>query len=261
MNIAITGDEVGNTSESLRGYNTYTSGERILSCVCGTVEAIDRVVSVRAPSSRYLGETGDVIVGRVKEISGTRWKVHVGSHQDAFMLLSNVTEPGGVLRRRGREDELQMRNIFAEGDVVACEVQRVLPDGTISLHTRSGEKYGRMSDGFLLTVRPQLIPRTRKHFHSLSCAPEIRLVVGVNGFIWLSSRGGPDTRIELARTHNAITLLQRAGRMLHINVVDSIVSKAKELNVFPWDMQSAENMKTLLLAKVSSVSDEDMVVE
>eukprot|EP00955_Chlamydomonas_euryale_P079049 363239-Chlamydomonas_euryale.AAC.18 len=58
---------------------------------------------------RYVAEQGDVIVGRVSEISGKRWKVDLRSRQEAALLLSAVDLPGGVQRRRNAEDELNMR--------------------------------------------------------------------------------------------------------------------------------------------------------
>ena len=76
--------------------------------------------------SRYNGEIGDVVVGRVVEVQQKRWKVDIQSRLDGVLLLSSgwnwfhsasffsffhlsVNLPGGELRRRGAEDELSMR--------------------------------------------------------------------------------------------------------------------------------------------------------
>ena len=40
-------------------------------------------------------------------------------------MLSAVSLPGGVQRRRTAEDELQMREIFQEGDLIS--VRRLVP--------------------------------------------------------------------------------------------------------------------------------------
>lgn len=47
-----------------------------------------------------------------------RWKVDTNARQDANLLLSSVSLPGGVQRRKNESDELQMRQYFAEGDVL-----------------------------------------------------------------------------------------------------------------------------------------------
>lgn len=173
----------------LRGFNTFSGvdseGTSIVSAVCGVVEVTDCVVSVRGLNPRYMPEIGDVIVGRVVDVTGNRWRVDVNGLQDAIMLLSNVTEPGAVLRRRGRDDELSMRNIFKEDDVVVAEVQRISPDGLISLHTRTAEKYGRMNScGRLVRVKPSIIRRTRHQFHTF-LAHGVTIVVGMNGSVWV----------------------------------------------------------------------------
>lgn len=172
----------------LRGFNTYHKdgdGGAIVSSINGVVEVTDCVVSVRGLSPKYIPEIGDVVVGVITDVAGNRWRVEAGSMQDAVMLLSNVTEPGGILRRRGRDDELTMRRIFKEDDVVVAEVQRISPDGLISLHTRTAEKYGKMSScGRLVRVKPSLIRRTRHQFQTF-LTYGVHLVVGMNGFVWV----------------------------------------------------------------------------
>eukprot|EP00759_Apiculatamorpha_spiralis_P040628 PhF_6_TR3925/c0_g1_i1/m.5501/K03679/RRP4, EXOSC2; exosome complex component RRP4 len=246
--LVLTGEPVGH-ADSLKGYNTYgNENGKIVSAVCGHVEAVERVVSVRTASSRYLGETGDVVIGRIKEVSGSRWKVSIGSHQEAIMLLSNVTEPGGVLRRRGREDEIHMRSIFSEGDVVVCEVQRVMHDGTVSLHTRSAEKYGKMGEGLLVVVRPQLIPKTRKHFCTLTQFPSIRVILGVNGYIWLHGRGD-ESREDMSRIYNVLQVMNARSRVIHIDVMELMVVKSVEMGLKPWDITLPGNASALLTMK------------
>lgn len=175
----------------LRGYNTFNLEGSSVTCptivaaISGLVEVTDCVVSVRGLTPRYVPEVGDVVVGRIVDVAGNRWRVDLGALQDAIMMLSNVTEPGGILRRKGREDELSMRKIFKEDDVVVAEVQRISPDGLISLHTRTAEKYGKMSgNGSLVKVKPSLIRRTRRQFRTF-LEHGIHMVVGMNGAVWV----------------------------------------------------------------------------
>ena len=60
-----------------------------------------------------------------------------------MLLLAAVNLPGGELRRRSERDELQMRQLLGEGDLVSAEVQAFFQDGALSLHTRS-LKYGKV---------------------------------------------------------------------------------------------------------------------
>lgn len=69
--------------------------------------------------SRYLGEVGDVVVGRITEVQQKRWKVDINSRLDSNLLLASVNLPGGEQRRKTLEDELVMREYLKEGDLVS----------------------------------------------------------------------------------------------------------------------------------------------
>ena len=49
---------------------------------------------------RYNGEIGDVIVGRIVEVSKDRWKVETASRLNSTLLLNSVNLPGGELVRK-----------------------------------------------------------------------------------------------------------------------------------------------------------------
>ena len=61
----------------LRGHGTQVVNGRLLATVCGTVERVNKLVSVRPLRTRYVPETGDVVLGRVTEIAGKRWKLDI----------------------------------------------------------------------------------------------------------------------------------------------------------------------------------------
>jgi exosome complex component RRP4 len=53
-----------------RGHGTYTDGEgTVISSVAGAVERVNKLLSVRPLKTRYTAEIGDIIVGRITEVS------------------------------------------------------------------------------------------------------------------------------------------------------------------------------------------------
>eukprot|EP00051_Salpingoeca_urceolata_P023778 m.409013 g.409013 ORF g.409013 m.409013 type:complete len:387 (-) comp20152_c0_seq3:232-1392(-) len=170
----------------MRGHGTFVQDGKLLAAVAGVVERINKVISVRPIRSRYVGEIGDVVVGRITEVGHRRWKVDTQSRLDSVLRLSSVNLPGGTLRRKSAEDELMMREFFQEGDLLSGEVQMVhQEDGSLSLHTRS-LKYGKLGPGTFLVVPAGLVKRSKNHFHTLPCG--VGVVLGNNGYIWI---GGP----------------------------------------------------------------------
>jgi exosome complex component RRP4 len=138
---------------------------------------------VQSHCTRYTPEVGDVVVGRVAEVVDTRWRLDINGRQLASLQLSSVNLPGAH-RRRTDEDALQMRSFLSEGHLVTAEVQKVMSDRSVSLHTRSA-KYGPLAQGVLVSVPASLVRRTKLHFHTLEDLG-VDMVIGVNGYIWLA---------------------------------------------------------------------------
>jgi len=178
------GDVITRDSGFMRGHGTYmAAGEEVLcASLAGVVERVNKLISVTPVKTRYNGEIGDVVVGRVVEVQQKRWKVDVNSRLDGVLPLSSVNLPGGELRRRGAEDELSMRKYLQEGDLISAEVQNIYSDGSLSLHTRS-LKYGKLGQGCLIRVSPSLVKRRKTHFHQLPVGASC--ILGNNGLIWL----------------------------------------------------------------------------
>ena len=169
-----------------------------------------------------------MLVGRVGEVAGKRWKVDINARQAAVLMLSAVNLPGGIQvsstdgdrivctwmehesqplalitrvslclslsrggiqRRRTHVDELNMRAVFEDGDLISAEVQQIMQDGTVSLHTRQ-MKYGKLEGGQLVEVPPALIKRQKQHFHHVE---ELRVdvIFGCNGLVWVGAHVEP----------------------------------------------------------------------
>uniref|UniRef100_U3IYI7 Exosome complex component RRP4 n=2 Tax=Anas TaxID=8835 RepID=U3IYI7_ANAPP len=222
------GDTITTDTGYMRGHGTYVDEEKLIASVAGAVERVNKLVCVKALKTRYNGEVGDIVVGRITEVQQKRWKVETNSRLDSVLLLSSMNLPGGELRRRSAEDELAMRDYLQEGDLISAEVQSVFSDGAVSLHTRS-LKYGKLGQGVLVQVSPSLVKRQKTHFHDLPCGASV--ILGNNGFIWIyptteqkdEEAGGFTTNLEpvplsdrevISRLRNCIVALATQKMML-----------------------------------------------
>eukprot|EP00330_Aristerostoma_sp_ATCC50986_P003327 CAMPEP_0114575366 /NCGR_PEP_ID=MMETSP0125-20121206/245_1 /TAXON_ID=485358 ORGANISM="Aristerostoma sp., Strain ATCC 50986" /NCGR_SAMPLE_ID=MMETSP0125 /ASSEMBLY_ACC=CAM_ASM_000245 /LENGTH=79 /DNA_ID=CAMNT_0001763043 /DNA_START=198 /DNA_END=437 /DNA_ORIENTATION=+ len=73
--------------------------------------------------AKYFGHVGDIVVGRIAEISNRRWLVDIGSHSYGYLNLNSINLPSGAQRRKTEEDELNMRTYFDENDIIVAEIQ------------------------------------------------------------------------------------------------------------------------------------------
>ncbi|KAK7054834.1 Exosome complex component rrp4 [Paramarasmius palmivorus] len=258
LKLAWPGEPLTSAQAYMRGHGTYVDNDQVIASVAGIVERVNKLITVRPVRTRYNPEVGDLVVGRITEVQARRWKVDANSRQDAILMLSSVNLPGGVQRRKLESDELQMRTFFEEGDLLVAEVQAFFGDGTMSLHTRS-LSYGKLRNGQLITVPPILVRRLKSHFISLPCG--VDLILGLNGYIWISKhvkeseREGEDgfdaqavysnrndsiddsTRAAISRVTNIITVLAAHS----IPLTDAVLLEAYE-----WSVEHESDPKDLL---------------
>lgn len=188
--IAVSGTRIASSHVFMKGHGTFlaSTSDDILSDVCGVVERVNKLISVRPARSRYNAEVGDLVIGRVTEVGPKKWKVDINSKTDSSLQLSSINLPGGIQRRKVESDELQMRSFFAEHDLLVAEVQMLYQDNSSALHTRS-LRYGKLKNGALVRVSPNLIQRLKSHFvhlHSDQAGIDLDLIIGLNGYIWIA---------------------------------------------------------------------------
>lgn len=143
----------------------------------------------------------------------------------------------GELRRRSAEDEQMMRKFLQEGDLISAEVQNVYSDGSLSLHTRS-LKYGKLSQGVLVKVFPSLIKRCKTHFHNLTCGASV--ILGNNGFIWISPTVNADVEATGGYTQNLTEAIPRSDREVIVRLRNCILALANcKMMLFDTSIQYA----------------------
>lgn len=263
----------------LRGHGSYLDhygGElRLLASVAGQIERVNKLVTVKPRKSRYIGEIGDLVVGRITQVESKRWKVDINGQREGILQLSSVNLPDGEQRMRTHEDQMQMRTLFEESDLISAEIQSIGADGQISLHTRS-LKYGKLENGHMLTVPASLMKRLPQHYITFHFGVDV--ILGRNGMVWIT-RALPEDwkaqeedmhgvsplaktlqrlnqrhiqtpllvsdRQKVARMHNTIKLLASLNVQLDPSVISSVYERSIELALPPPSMFYAENIEKL----------------
>ncbi|CAG9460420.1 unnamed protein product [Pedinophyceae sp. YPF-701] len=257
-NIVTVGETIdaGSQDGLMPGKGTMRADDgALVPTLCGVLERVNKLVTVRPLRSRYTAQSGDVVVGRVVEVSGKRWKVDIRSTQEAVLQLSSVHIPGDAQRRHTIEDELAMRTILREGDLVSAEVQSAFRDGTIALQTRS-KKFGLLVGGQLVHIPPALAKPQKTHITSIGAPASVDVVQGLNGTIFVAPhrpqddddeeedmafrRPAPAATAEeherVARTCAAVAALALAGVMVHPAPILAAYSASVDQGVAVPDM-------------------------
>lgn len=233
--------------------------------VAGKVQRVNQLISVAPLKARYIGEVGDLVVGRIISVESKRWKVDVSGWKDAILQLSSVTLPGGVQRMRTYEDALQMRGLYKEMDLISAEIQNVGADKSVWLHTRS-LRYGKLENGAYVSVPAGLIKRLPEHYIKLHYG--LSVILGKNGGIWIT-RSIPDDwkvydqddettplaetlqrqnqrhadtaltredRLKVSRLRNSILLLAHASIEISPKAMCAVYDRSEEQGLAPKDI-------------------------
>ncbi|KAF2400209.1 hypothetical protein EJ06DRAFT_582092 [Trichodelitschia bisporula] len=216
--IVTPGELIADDTQWMRGHGTYhpPSSTAIHASVAGTILKTNKLLSVIPLRARYVPEIGDLIVGRIIEVQARRWKVDVAAPLLAALPLSGINLPGGILRRRTAVDELNIRSFFTEGDLLVAEVQSVYESGMAVLHTRS-LRYGKLRNGFFMSVsgtgggagaRRGGVARSRRQVFTLTTGRgggEVDVILGVNGFIWISKHVEAPKEVGITRLEESVS--------------------------------------------------------
>ncbi|KAF2068356.1 hypothetical protein CYY_010316 [Polysphondylium violaceum] len=282
--LVIPGQVISREGEYLKGHGTFHNRSHLVASVCGTLEKVDKLVSVKAVKARYQGEVGDIIVGRITEIASKRWKVDVNSRQDYILMLSAINLPGGIQRRRTSSDELQMRTFFVENDLVYAEVQMLMGDGSVAIHTRN-QKYGKLQNGHFMSVVPSLMKRSKQHYYSLDCGVDV--ILGLNGYIWVADteqqrkqvayiqqkeKDSFDSTIvipeeikqitkesseRISRVVNSIALLEKGFISIHHKSIMQVYKTSIKMNLSSKDLLHPDYIKQILTVLSLSNANDD----
>ncbi|KAF2267741.1 hypothetical protein CC78DRAFT_489644 [Lojkania enalia] len=259
-NIVTPGETITTDPQWMRGHGTYIppSSTTIISTVAGTLHKTNKLLSVQPLRARYNPEIGDLVIGRIVSVQTKKWSVDIAGPMLASLPLSAINLPGGILRRRTAVDELNIRTFFSEGDLLVAEVQSLHSDGSASLHTRS-LKYGKLRNGMftalsgagggILSRRGGIVRSRRQVFTLQTASGEISVILGVNGYIFVSKhtegKEGKETSITKLEESVSETLYS---------------SQNDELD--PGILKEIARVSTLIkgLVACGTKVDEDMIV-
>ncbi|KAG7588446.1 K Homology domain type 1 superfamily [Arabidopsis suecica] len=251
-NSVIVADSIHEDAFLLKGHGTSEVDGELLATVCGVVTHVDKLVYIRTLRARYKPEVKDIVVGRVIEVSQSCWRVELNSTKDGILKLSSMDND--VQRRKTYVDELNMRSIIVEDDVVCAEVGCIHRDGTLELRAPS-YKYGKLDKGQLLMVDPYLVKKSNHHFHYIESLG-IDLIIGRNGFIWVGEHVQAEnpiivddemvkhtpleSRQSILRIGNAIRVLSNLGFTVTLEVIMETFNLSNTENVDVHDMLGSE---------------------
>jgi exosome complex component RRP4 len=172
----------------LASQGTYVEGGKVYSLNYGLVDRRNNI-KVIPLSGRYIPMRGDLVIGKVNDMTFSNWFVDINSPYEGMLHVSEFPE---------RVDPGNMSKYLHVGELIIARVADVDPAMKVELTLRDEHlkvlRQGRVID-ISHTKIPRVIGRNGSMISMLKKDLNCSIFVGQNGRIWLK---GDDKRVDLA---------------------------------------------------------------
>jgi len=176
--IVIPGEIVKSGEDVLPGEGTRREGKNIIAVKFGLKDEQDRLVKVIPLSGTYMPRRGNLVIGRVTDISFNGWMMDINAPYSSFLPLAECP-------RFFRTDDLA--EYFNIEDMIACKVESVKRKG-VDL-TIKGKGLGKVEGGMIIMINSNKVPRVIGKEGSMvkiiKDATGCDIMVGQNGVVWI----------------------------------------------------------------------------
>ena len=176
--IVVPGESIAKGDNYLPGEGTEKRGEEIVALKYGLEEESNGLVKIIPLSGVYNPRRGNVVIGKVEDITFNGWVIDLGTAQRAFLPLMEVP-------RYVNKDALE--EVMEIGDMAVVKIWSINKRGMdLSLKSRG---LGKIEEGMIIKVNPNKVPRIIGKEGSMikiiKDETNCNITVGQNGFIWI----------------------------------------------------------------------------
>lgn len=190
--IVVPGQLLADGMDYLPSSGAYRENERIISTLLGLVNLEGRLIKIIPLRGRYMPKIGDIVIGRVVEMTFSNWFVDIGCTNNGVLSLSEVEEYV--------EKGTDLSTYYDFGDYIVARISNVMRNN-IDLSMR-GPGLRKLTPGRLLTINsskvPRLIGKQGSMISLLKMKTGCKILVGQNGVIWV--QGHPQNEMLVQET-------------------------------------------------------------
>jgi len=176
--IVIPGEVIVEGGEYLPGEGTEKRGNSIVSLIYGLEEISNNLVKIIPLSGTYQPRRGNVVIGKVENVTFSGWVIDIETAESAFLPLIEVP-------RYVNKDALD--EVMTVGDIVAAKIWNMNKRGIdLSIKSRG---LGKIDDGLIIRINSNKVPRVIGKEGSMikiiKDKTNCNITVGQNGLIWI----------------------------------------------------------------------------
>lgn len=196
--VVVPGEILAEGMDYLPGEGTYREGDNIRSNKLGLGIIDGRAIKIVPLAGVYTPRKGDVIIGKITDITYSGWVTDTFCAYRAMLSLKDATSD---FISKGAD----LTKYYTFGDLVVAKIYNVTSQNLIDL-TLKGPGLRKLKGGRIVRVTPNKVPRIigkkGSMISMIKDATACQIIVGQNGVIWVS--GEPKEEIIAVNTINKI---------------------------------------------------------
>ena len=196
---AIPGEKIVSGKDYLPGDGTRREGEDIVASKYGLADVSGRLVKVISLSGAYIPRPGNVVIGRISDVTFNGWLLDIRAPYSSFLSVSEVA----------RFIKGDLTEYYDIGDMIACKIDAVKPRG-IDL-TAKLRGLGKLENGLIVFINankvPRVIGREGSMINLIKENTNCDIVVGQNGIVWIQ---GENVEAELKAKEAILFVVNRS---------------------------------------------------
>lgn len=177
--IVIPGDELG---EGRAGHGAFFENGKVFAKVVGLADSKNDLHFVIPLSGVYNPKRGDGVIGKIEEISFSKWIVDINSPYQAVLPLNEAVDEFIDLTKT------DLSRFFDFGDLIFAEISAVTKTKSIQLCMKN-RKCRKLRGGRIVKVTPAKVPRiigrNGSMVEMIKDLTNTQIVVGQNGVVWI----------------------------------------------------------------------------
>ncbi|MFH1585686.1 MAG: exosome complex RNA-binding protein Rrp4 [archaeon] len=176
--IVIPGETIVKGDDFLPGEGTEKRGSDIVALRYGLAEESNKLVRVIPLSGVYKPRRGNIVIGKVTNLTFNGWVIDIGTAETAFLPLTEVP-------RYVNKDALD--EVMDIGDMTVAKIWNINKRG-IDLSIRS-RGLGNIDEGIIVKINsnkvPRIIGKEGSMINLIKDETGCNITVGQNGYVWI----------------------------------------------------------------------------
>ena len=209
--IVIPGEVIVSGDDYLAGEWTRKEGKDIIASKFGLADKSGRLVKMIPLSGTYMPRRGNVVIGKVLDITFNGWIMEINAPYQSFLSLAECSK---------FVNKNDLSECYDIGDMIVAKVWSVKRKG-IDLTTK-GRNLGKLEEGIIIHINSNKVPRVigkeGSMINLIKKESGCDITVGQNGIIWIR---GPKVEDELFAEKAIMFVTEKS-------FIDGLTEKTKE---------------------------------